>query len=109
MKNPNEGQTQETLNRLKEESKERLALELKTSLESLMRDYNMTWDDLAEALGMKKYIPMYQPIPVSVPREVILKRRILEGKITLNDLNTLAHLFDCGPYILFRPRRPSKK
>lgn len=105
MKNPNQGASKEVLQRLKEASNERMRIELKNTLELKMRDFDMTWDDLARLLKMKKLIGK-TPISKRTPRAVILQKRIIGGQVTLNDLNTLAHFFSCEPYILFRPRHP---
>lgn len=100
MINPNRSTSESVLRRLKEASYERMRVELKCSVELLMKDFDMDWDDIGRLLGMKK------KMPAGEPRAIIAKKRIIQGKLTLNDLNTLAHLFSCEPYLIFRPREP---
>lgn len=102
MKNPNQRASKSVLERLKEASNERMRVELKNSIELKMKDYDMTWDDLAQLLGMIERKPGY----MVVSRADKLKQRIIGGRVTLNDLNTLTHLFSCEAYIIFRPRFP---
>lgn len=103
MKNPNKNTSEDVLRRLKEASYERMRVELKCSVELLMKDFDMTWDDIGQLLGM-----MVSPIYLR-PRAEKAKWKIIQGSLTLNDLNTLAHLFSCEPYIIFRPRLPWTK
>lgn len=96
MINPNRQTSEEVLRRLKEGSYERMRVELKNSIESKMRDFGMDWDDIGGLLGMEK-----RP-----SRGNCAKYRILFVNLTLIELNAIAHLFSCEPYILFRPRDP---
>jgi len=89
MINPNRDTSEDVLRRLKEASYERMRIELKNSIELLMKDFDMTWVDLGRLLG------------TTDP-----KRDIIQGNLNLFDLNTLAHIFSCEPYIIFRPREP---
>ncbi|KKK65887.1 hypothetical protein LCGC14_2969590, partial [marine sediment metagenome] len=50
MINPNRSTSESVLRRLKEASYERMRVELKCSIELKMKDFDMTWDDLAEKL-----------------------------------------------------------
>lgn len=104
MINPNRNTSEDVLRRLKEGSYERMRNELKCSIELLMNDFSMDWDDIGKMLGMEKRTPGNGP-----SRANKIKHRVIQGQITLNDLNTLAHLFSCEPYILFRPRNPWTK
>ena len=101
MINPNQDTTEETLKLLKEGSYERMRVELKNTIETKMRDFEMNWNDIGRLLGIKTRTPEKNP-----SRGEVAKWRILYGQVTLGDLNTLAHLFSCEPYILFRPRGP---
>ena len=98
MINPNRATSEDVLRRLQEASYERMRVELKCSIELLMKDFDMTWDDLGRLLGRDK---LY--------RADRTKHSIIQGQITLNDLNTLAHVFSTEPYIIFRPREPWTK
>ncbi|KKN18108.1 hypothetical protein LCGC14_0959150 [marine sediment metagenome] len=100
MKNPNRGASKDLLQRYKEASYERMRVELKCSVELLMRDFDMTWDDLGRLLGMS-FAPSR-----GMSRADKIKWKVVDGRMTLSDLNTLAHLFSCEPYIIFRPRLP---
>ena len=100
MINPNQNTSEDTLRRLKEASYERMRVELKCSTELLMKDFNMTWDDLGKLLKVKGNIACGRT------RANIIKHRVVQGQVTLNDLNTLAHIFSTEPYIIFRPREP---
>ena len=105
MINPNRETSEDVLRRLKEASYERMRVELKCSIELLMRDFDFTWDDIGRLLGMKRK----QIAGESRSRATIIRERIIQGQLTLNDLNTLAHIFSTEPYILFRPREPWTK
>lgn len=104
MIDPNRKTSEDVLRRLKEGSYERMRVELKCTLEAKMKDFKMSWDDIGRLLGMKTRTPGNGP-----SRADRIKHRIIQGQVTLNDLNTLAHLFSCEPYILFRPREPWTK
>lgn len=103
MKNPNRGASEDVLRRFKETSYERMRVELKCSVELLMKDFDMTWDDIGRLLGMSYYAKEPQR------RADKVRKKIIQGSLTLNDLNTLAHLFSVEPYIIFRPRLPWTK
>ncbi len=87
--NPNQEASEDVLRRLKEASEERMRVELKCSVELLLKDFDMTWDDLGRLLG------------TTTP-----KMDIIQGNLNLLDLNNLAHIFSTEPYIIFRPRLP---
>lgn len=101
MKNPNQNTSEDVLRRLKEASYERLRVELKCSVELLMKDFKMTWDDLGRLLGEEERTPGNGP---SVADRA--KWRVGYGQITLVELNALAHIFSTEPYLIFRPREP---
>ncbi len=99
--NPNKGASDSVLKLLKEGSYERMRVELKCSIELKMKEYNWTWDDLGRLLGEKTRTPRDGP-----SRGDIAKWRIVQGQITLAELNDIAHIFSCEGYIIFRPRSP---
>lgn len=102
MINPNKGANKETLRRLKEGSYERVRVELMNSVESKMRDFEMSWDDIGLLLGMTpEFIGK-----LSSPGDVARWEIIYDNQLTLENLNDIAHLFSCEPYIIFRPRDP---
>lgn len=101
MINPNRDTSIEIQGLLEEGSYERMRVELKNTIETKLRDFEMSWDDLGRLLGMKRRAPGN-----GRSRGEAAKWRIFQGQITLRDLNTLAHLFSCEPYIIFRPREP---
>ena len=96
MVNPNQTTSEDVLRRLKEASYERMRIELKCSIELLMKDFDMTWDDLAELLK-------------SEHTGISLKKYVGTAPLPLEELNLLAHIFSCEPYIIFRPREPWTK
>lgn len=100
MINPNKGTSEDVLSRLKLASKERMLIEIKDTIDTHLKEFKMSWDDLARLLGMPEQNARKES------RSLILMRRILNGKFTVNDLNTIAHLFSAEPYIIFRPRFP---
>ena len=104
MINPNRDTSEDVLRRLKEASYERMRNELKCSVELLMKDFNMNWDDFGKLLGEEARTPGNGP-----SRAERAKWRVVQGQITLVELNALAHLFSCEPYIIFRPREPWTK
>jgi len=91
MINPNRNTSEEVLRRLKESSYERMRVELKNSIELLMKDFDMDWGDIGRLLDISAGAA---------------KNAALFDDILLSDLNLLAHLFSCEPYIIFRPRNP---
>lgn len=94
MTNPNRATSEDVLRRLKEASYERLRVQLKCTIELKMKEFNMTWDDIANQLSR----------PLDDGLEV--KKDTLSGNLSLWELNSLAHIFSCEPYIIFRPREP---
>jgi hypothetical protein len=93
MINPNKGASQEVLIRLRTASYERFRLELLRSIEQLLVDFGMTWNELAEALGDTEGVELKQHIGDS-------------NQMDLCDLNDIAHIFSTEPYVIFRPRFP---
>ena len=91
MINPNRDTSEDVLRRLEEASYERIRVELKCTVELLMKDFDMTWDDIGEFLEITPEAAKY---------------RVIDGGMTLKELNALAHIFSCEPYIIFRPRSP---
>ena len=101
MINPNRDTSEEVLRRLREASYERMRVELKCSVELLMKDFKMTWDDIGELLG---FGPTGETdIETRADR---VRNHVIQGGIFLEELNRIAHVFSCEPYILFRPRHP---
>ena len=102
MINPNRNSSEDVLRRLKAASYERMRIELKNSIEILMRDFDMSWNDVGRLLGMKgiEKNPMW---------ESYAKENIIEEGMSLEELNELAAVFSCEPYIIFRPREPWTK
>lgn len=90
----NKGANEETLRRLRDESLERLCLELLKSIEQLLTDFEMTWDDLAEKLGFSRACGPY------------VKSMFGGDAMDVCLLNSIAHIFSTEPYIIFRPRFP---
>jgi len=99
MINPNQETSEDVLRRLRDASYERMRVELKCSIELLMKDFDMTWDDIGRLWGDE--MVLY--------RADRTKHRIVQKKLTLKELNALAHIFSTEPYILFRPREPWTK
>lgn len=94
MTNPNQNTSESVLRRLKEASYERMRVELKCSVELKMKEFGMDWDDLAEILERGLFGHEVKKMVIDFP------------KLDLVDLNDLAHIFSCEPYIIFRPREP---
>lgn len=101
MINPNRETSEDVLRRLKEASYERMRTELKCSVELLLKDFDMTWDDLGRLLGMEERTPGNGPSRADSARWLIP-----QGQITLKELNNIAHIFSTEPYLIFRPRLP---
>ncbi len=99
MIDPNRNTSEDVLRRLKEASYERMRVELKCSVELLLRDFDMTWDDLGDLIGIGR----------AANRAYLSRYHVALGNMTLNQLNVLAHIFSCEPYIIFRPRMPWTK
>lgn len=88
MINPNQNTSEDVLRRLREASYERMRVELKCSIELLLKDFDMDWDDLRFLwAGHAKY-------------------KVIAGELTLEQLNEIAHIFSTEIYIIFRPRNP---
>lgn len=104
MTNPNRNTSEDVLRRLKEASYERMRVELKCSVELLMKDFDMTWDDVANKL---KWPWLTRFLSGEEVKEVIIGER--KYPWTLETLNEIAHIFSCEPYIIFRPREPWTK
>ena len=104
MINPNRNTSEDVLRRLKEASYERMRVEIKNSIELLMKEFDMTWDDIGRLLGERKRTPGNGP-----SRAGIAQWKVTQGQITLVELNALAHIFSTEPYIIFRPRNPWTK
>ncbi len=101
MINPNRDTSEEVLRRLKEESYERMRVELLNSVEAKMRDYSMNWDDIGRLLEIEN-----RPREHGITRGDTAKFRVVQGEMTLAELNALTHIFSCEPYLIFRPREP---
>ncbi|KKM64828.1 hypothetical protein LCGC14_1497370 [marine sediment metagenome] len=104
MINPNRNTSEEVLRRLKEASYERMRVELLNSLVLKMKDFDMSWDDLGHLLGWEPTGEM--DIETRADR---VKNHVIQGGLFLSELNELAHIFSCEPYIIFRPREPWTK
>ena len=96
MINPNRNTSEDVLRRLKEASYERMRVELKCSIELLMKDFDITWEELGQLLGI-------EPRPLWTD---YAKHELINEEITLERLNEVAHIFSTEPYIIFRPREP---
>ena len=97
MINPNRQTSEDVLRRLKGASYERMRVELKCSIELLMKDFEVDWDIIANQLG--------RPLDGGLR----IKEEVIGGELSLWELNSLAHIFSCEPYIIFRPREPWTK
>lgn len=104
MINPNRDTSEDVLRRLKEASYERMRVELKCSIELLMKDFGLSWDELGELHG-------FGPTGETdlTTRADRIKSHLIDGGIFLRELNEIAHIFSCEPYIIFRPREPWTK
>ena len=91
MINPNRDTSEDVLWRLKEASYERMRIELKCSVELKMKEFDMDWDDIGRLMNISGGAA---------------KQAVINDNINLKDLNALAHIFSCEPYIIFRPREP---
>lgn len=96
MINPNRNTSESVLRRLKEASYERMRVELKCSVELKMKEFGMSWGDLVSLLGNGKVLKDADRV----------REHIIIGNLTLKQLNDIAHLFSCEPYLIFRPREP---
>jgi hypothetical protein len=93
MNNPNKGASQEVLRRLEEASHENFRMQLLSSIGKLLEDFEMTWDDLAKQIGVKR-------------DGVSLKCYIGTNQLTTEELNKIAAAFSSEPYIIFKARSP---
>jgi hypothetical protein len=112
MIDPNRGISKEVLRRHKEASYERFRIELLVSIEQLMEDFQMTWDDLADKLAWPSEMT-YSPgqIEGKKRRKIYflgseVKRIIGSGMLSTKKLNDIAPVFSTEIYIIFRPRKP---
>ena len=102
----NKGCPEDTLRRLKAASYERFHIELIKSIERLLEDFEMDWDDLAGKLQWK-WNEYHNPIRYLTGDEV--KAAIGGNGFRIMDMeaiNAIAHVFSMEPYILFKPRFP---
>ena len=99
MINPNRNTSEDVLRRLKTASYERMRVEIKNSVELLMKDFDMTWDDIGDLIGIGR----------ASNRGHQAEYNVSWGNMTLTQLNALAHIFSTEPYIIFRPRNPWTK
>lgn len=106
MSNPNRGASEEVLNRLRDESYERMRIELFNSIKQLLIDHDMTWDDLAEKLKWIKHLGDGMGINTVYYNGEEVKNSIGTHVISVRQLNQIAHCFSAEAYIIFRPRFP---
>jgi hypothetical protein len=108
----NKGASEETLRRFKEASYERFRIELIASIERLLDDFEMTWDDLAEKLQWKQhdgtiYTACFGPLLGGAGvKKYIGGESVTPFDLDIKELNEIAHVFSAEPYIIFRPRFP---
>jgi len=93
MIDPYKGISEEVKERHKEAAYERYRIELIKSIEQLLSDFEMTWDDLSNMLKLKRNGQQ-------------LKRYIGINELKDIELNAIAHVFSTDLYIIFRPRAP---
>lgn len=98
MIDPNRGASQSVLDRHREASYERFRIELFEAVKSLLRDFDMTWDDLADRLAW--------PSNETYQSGDGVREAIGQQDLSLEELNEIAHVFSAEPYIIFRPRAP---
>ena len=91
----NRGATEETLRRLQAESYERFRLELFKSVEQLLADFEMTWDDLAHKINKNM---SGTEVKFYVGGDI--------HDIDVRMINEIAAVFSAEPYIIFKPRLP---
>lgn len=84
---------------MKEGSYERLRVELTNSVEAKLRDFDISWDEFGDLIGIGR----------APNRGHQAKYNIAWGNLTLTQLNNIAHIFSCEPYVIFRPREPWTK
>jgi hypothetical protein len=101
MIDPNRNISEEVLERCKRASYERFRIQLMESIEKLMGEFDITWDDLAEKL-------QWEAIKLGGGHlngdEV--KNKIGDGFLTTGKINDIAHCFSAEAHIIFRPRFP---
>lgn len=96
MIDPNRNTSPDVLVRLRDESYERMQSQLLVAIETLLTEFQMTWDDLAVKLGCDR----------SGGGSLV---RSAMTDLTPDALNDIAHVFSMEPYIIFRPRQPWTK
>lgn len=102
MIDPNKGASQNLLDRLREGSYERFHTQLLEAIETLLNDFEMDWDDLAEKLHWP--LSEYRvPIRYLTGQEI---KQIIGDDLSSDELNDIAAAFSAEPYIIFRPRFP---
>lgn len=94
MNDPNRNVDAETLQRLQEESFERLQINLYNAVADLLQEFNMTWDDLAFRLSWDN------------PTSEWLRYKLGCGMMTLREFNQIANCFSCDIHLIFKPRFP---
>jgi hypothetical protein len=104
MINPNKATSEDVLRRLKEASEERMRVELMNTVEMLLKDFDMSWDELGELLG---FGPTGETDTET--RADRVRWHVRQSGMFLSELNALAHVFSAEPYIIFRPRMPWTK
>ena len=106
MINPNRSTSEDVLRRLKQASYERMRVELKCSIELLLKDFEMSWDDLADKLKWpwNRHHSSIRFLSGEEVKQVIIDEGFYP--LTLDTLNEIAHIFSAEPYIIFRPRLP---
>ena len=90
---PNRDTSEDVLVRLKQGSYERFHLQLINDIDQLLSEFEMSWDDLAERLTLKR-------------TGIELKKYLGGCPLSMEELNSVAAIFSAEPYILFRPRFP---
>jgi len=98
MIDPNRGASADVLAQHKAQSYERFRLELFEAIKSLLKDFDMTWDDLA--------MQVLFPNGTRYMTGVELRQRVGSEEIGLSEVNAIAHVFSAEPQVIFRPRAP---
>jgi hypothetical protein len=93
MINANRDTSEEVLQQHKQESYERFRVDFANAVEQKLLDFEMTWEDLSEQLDWE-----------CTADEV--KATVKMAMFTAEDMNDIAHVFSCEPYIILRPRLP---
>jgi hypothetical protein len=99
MIDPNRGASEEVLKRLRDESYERLRINLFEAVKKLLDEHEMTWDDLADKL--KWYVGGFVGRYMTGDE---VRYRMGFGRIRTDELNQIAHCFSAEIYFIFRPR-----